>query len=371
MRSAIVALLLLAGGCPPSLDEFVVVPSDGAIPLRDGTVRDGASDGSPSDAAVDSSVPTGGPCAEPVLMIGVESIDGAAPPYGRVARFSLLPDDEVRRCGDLTAGGEMMQLPQVVAAPRSDRVIVADLAGVYIVIDPRSDTVVTRGRIDGRRARDAFSLRDPGDGREYAAVAWSSTSSDDIRWISLYGDTMEPHLDVNITGSTGLVLGLNVASVTRSPVDPSRMLALRPDQYAAVEADPFALAVDTSMHYADVPDGALLDTIAAVQLDGGYERVIWTGENAGEQGVFYMNDRGGRSPSGPYTCDDRVCEIFHAVPDPRHPQDWLALCGGAVERDVVQFNQFTGGGRTCRVILAASEFESRTRYSYLSTIGLP
>jgi hypothetical protein len=302
-------------------------------------------------------------------MVAVESLDTDAPPHGRIARFTLLPDDGARRCGDLTGNRTLVQQPMVVAGVRDDLVLAADVSGAYVLIEPVSDTVVGRGRIDGRRARDAFVLRDPSDDRLYPTVAWSNTGSENIRWVTLYDAADAPHLEVEIA-SGGLTLGLNIASITQSPVDPSRMLVLRPDMYAAFEADPFALTSDTASPYARVPDGANLSTIAALDREG-YERVIWTGTQSAEQGVFYMNDRGGASPSGPYTCEDRTCEIFHAVPDPRHPQDWLAICGGGVERDVVQFNQFTGGGRNCRVILAASDFESRTRYSYLATKGVP
>jgi len=278
----------------------------------------------------------------------------------------------VRRCGDLTGSGMLMQTPMVVTAVRDDLVLVADFDGNYALIEPVSDTLIGSAWADGRRARDAFPLRDPDSGRFHPAVAWSNTGSENIRWVTLYDSTdTSPYLEVPIA-SDGLTLGLNIASISRSPVSDSEMLVLRPDAYAAVEANPFTLVANTDEPYIEVGE-EILDTIAAVNT-GSYERVLWTGRSAtsGDQGVFYVNGGSSRFPAGPFECTERECDYHHAVPDPRHPQDWFALCGtSGVERDLVHFNQFTDSRRTCRVILPADAFESRTRFSYLSTHGVP
>src|SRR5687768_7262089 len=141
------AIAAVLPGCPPDFDRYELTPAaDGAVPRVDAGPRP---DGAPPPRDGGSGT-TGGPCAVPYLLVAVEGLDGARP---RILRYELTADGVARRCGDLRAGGDLMQQPFTVAWLDEGHVAVSGWDQLQ-VIDPSADEIVWEIRREGERAID-------------------------------------------------------------------------------------------------------------------------------------------------------------------------------------------------------------------------
>lgn len=305
---------LFSTGCVPDLGAWRVLP-----PGVDGGPPPGT-DGGP---------PGGGPCGQPTLLATVETFgEGAA---GYVLRFSLDANDAMR-CANLSAAGALDGQPFAVVADER-RFVVASREGVSGV-DPETDRVVWMDAARGH-PNDAFLLRV--EDEELYAVAWGRLGSCSsircqINGLTLWDAAGTVRHEWSVGGPSLPTTG--ATAMTRSPVDPSRVLTLNPPNWSGAEMDPFAGVVYRDPPYVQLT--GFLRTIYALDTDT--PRVAWAGTIDGLEEVFYLNGESGgtnHSPSHVARCD---CEMEHLVPDPTRPWGMLGLCNreGGV-REIVRF----------------------------------
>jgi len=365
-RATLVALGLavtLTTGCPPSFEGLQIVGDpDGSVPRADAFIP-----------LVDGGRAAGGPCGFPQLLVTVENFDS---PPGRVLRFELdaYPATTAHRCGDLTGAGRMVQQPWTAVRAPDGRVIVAGDDAVQAV-DGETDaltTLVMASEIP-HRPSDSFLLRAP-DGSTRIAIAFTAFStSNDIRdlW-TLAGGAV---VDRWTLGSGTLPLGIAVKSMTASPINPGRLLAVRSDMYAAVEVDPWASMRFDMPPYVAPRDGVVLSTISALN-DGTTNRVAWVGSQDGREGAYAITDSTGagdlRVPL-PYRCDETMCDSFaHAVPDPTEYHRVIAICTTNGPPSVSKVVRFSTTGNPCEVLIDDTRVVrgGRLRFSHLAmTVG--
>lgn len=366
LRVPFVALAAaLTTGCPPSLEGLQVVGDpDGSVPRADAFVP-----------RVDGGRATGGPCGFPQLLVTVENLASTTPHPGSVLRFQLdaYPETTAHRCGDLTGGGRMIQQPWTAVRAPDGRVIVAGDDAVQAV-DPDTDalTVLLPAAEVPNRPTDSFLLRAP-EGSTRVAIAFTAVStSGDLRDVWTFSGTAV--VDRWRLNDGAFPLGLSVSSMTGSPVNPGRLLAVRSDMYAAVEVDPWARMRFDMPPFVAPRDGVVLRTISALD-DGTTNRVVWTGMQDGRDAAYAITDTTGagdlRVPL-PDRCDETMCDSFvHAVPDPTEFHRVIALCESNGPPRVRKVVRFSTTGNPCEVLVDDANIGRDRRFSRLAMTVAP
>lgn len=314
----------------------------------------------PSDGSVLPPVTTGGPCPAPSLLLSVEDLEasGAA---GRVLRFSLATES-MSRCGDITGRDELDGQPFSVTG--DDRlVVVASRDGVEGV-EPLTDRVAWRNPAEGH-PNDAFLWQDPASGESLYVIAWGGMGCSGLRCFINVVTAYDTSGAIRYRfGIGGLPLPVSSSpSMTRDPVDPTRVLALHPSLWAAAQVDLVGNSIERDPSYVVIPAGSYLRTIYAFETDTN-PRFAWTGTQDSVEHAFYLNDQNagtlGQNPSSVARCD---CELAHVVPDPTRPWGMIGLCvRDGIVRDVVRFRST---GDACDVVLPGSSL-GYERISYLA-----
>lgn len=328
-RAAVILLVALPlGACPPDLDRFRI-EGEGGDGDSDG---DGDGDGGEGEGEGEH---TGGPCAVPHLLVGLEDLRGG---HGRVLRFELGDDLPLRRCGDLTANAQMIGQPFAVAWVDEHRVAVATTDTVQM-IDPADDSLTWTAAHSGLWPNDAFRIEAP-EGRRLAIAYSGFGLSDDIRNVRTYDGAGGVATDW-ITNGGDLPIGLGVYSMTQSPVHHDRLLVLKASTYSAAEVDPFAAVAYLDPPFANLRDGVSLDSIYATE--DAQNRVAWVGHDDQGSHVYYVLDSTGGPGLGvslPLDCEGSACTFIHAVPDPSLNTRLIAMCeddGDYATRRIVRF----------------------------------
>jgi hypothetical protein len=197
--------------------------------------------------------------------------------------------------------------------------------------------------------------------------------------VSLFNPQTVDDIDpVNIHDlETGALLdsfdtGVSTRGVTRNPRDPSLLLRLRSDLFAAAELDPVSGAVFDTPPYVRARTDSVLRSIAASH--GRPPRIAWTGIRLSDDrdGVFYFNDpdTGGDDniALGPVRCGDGIDRTYlRAIPDPTQNTRFFAIAEEGGERAVLRFAS-TGG--PCDVVLDGAILGGDGRISNLAAVEL-
>jgi hypothetical protein len=304
-------------------------------------------------------------CPRPQLFVGVENLNQSSSAPGRVLRFSLAANGDTTPCSTLTAQGTLPPQPMAVAFIPPDAVAAATRDGLWVI---GLDDVARYTRAGSDLPIDVFPLI-AGNGEQLVAVGyWNGASSEPvIDRVEALRDASPPVYTWQ-TNSVGFPLSFGVRSMTHSPLDPGRILALEnasvTSPQAAADVDPFA---NSKNGYVAYPAGRDLRSIYSI-VTAGLRRTVWV--SADLNAIFYVRDQGGGIPlSGPIKCVNRTCNLIHAVPDPTDPVRFLALCEtpASVVRDVVRFSS-TGGA--CDIIYTGTNAGANTRLSRLA-IAMP
>lgn len=344
--------IALLSGCLPDLSDYYVV--DPSEPRRDGgpTVR--------VDAGVDAGPSTGGPCGLPHLLVAVENLTGGA---GRILRYELPPGGGVRACRPLTAQGALMQQPFAVAGVTDRFVLVAGRDGV-MGVDPMNDTLRFQLPRLGDHPNDAFALYDESRRDWVGGVAWSGIgTSSDVR------GPIRNVLAYSAEGGerwawSGTSLGISsCTALTSSPRDPSELVALHPNLWAAAEVDPFGQVIRSSPPLVPPIGGTVVTTISG-GTGGGVAMLAWGGRVDGQPRMLTLE--------GPFTddifqvtCGERACRFEHVAVDPSRPRAVLGLCELDGRREVVRldFEQ-----TVCEPLVGPDAVPTSMRMSYLSFV---
>ena len=363
-RLAILAWVVLAAGCGPDLDRYRIVTGDGGGASRDGgstpdaSQRDGASG---ADGGTDAG--HAGPCEPPLVAVAVENL-GTGGGAGTVLRAALRGTSPWETCPALTGRGTLDAQPFALTVIDASTVMIATRDNL-IALDGDRDEQLWRVSLEGMRAMDANPIRDPGRGDTLAAIALGTPGIDEIRSVVTYprGGTRRQRWTLN-TGD--LPLGLGVRSMAQSPRDPTKLVFLKPGDYAALEVDPYAR---TREEMPWVAERAELSLRRLFGVGTGREyRLAWTGSRGGEEGVYYMNQSGAAAPAiaGPVRCRDRACTFVQIAPDPSRPTGFVAICEEEARRELVRFSSVNG---SCETIASEVDLPYRARFSALSVLG--
>ena len=360
-------LLLLAAGC----GFHSVGNGDGSATNDDlGASMDDLA-GSPDLYGVppgsDLATSSGGPCAPPVLLVGVENLHNGDTGGGRVARLSLTAGGQ-KQCSTLAGQGLIGPQPLAVAE-MSGGVGAAAIDGLYFV-DPATDTVKwskQAPQVSGWLPLEAFSILNP-QGTPVMAVAYGmSGNPSTIREIDVF--------DATGTSATGaqpwciqgsgctLPLSLGILSITATPTDLTHFFALDDGMPAAAQdVNPWASPPTKTTYIGTYSEN--LQSIYSV-VSSGKARYAWLDRTMATGSIQYATDSGS-GPSaigGPIKCQSGCATILHVVPDPTTLDGYFALCDGATvdTRTVVRIDSTLA----CTQILDGKPFGAESRLSRL------
>jgi hypothetical protein len=364
-------LILLAAGC----GFHSVGDGDGSVANDDMGMSStddlaGAPDLYGVPPGADLAMSSGGGCAAPYLLVGVENLHNGDSGGGRVARFSLTAADQ-KQCTTLRGQGLIAPQPLAVAGMLGG-IGAATIDGLYFV-DPANDTVKwskPAPQVSGWLPLEAFSILNP-QGTPIMAVAYGmSGNPSTIREIDAFDATgasatgAQPWC-IQGTGCT-LPLSLGILSVTATPTDLTHFFVLDyATPAAAWDVDPWAAPPTKTQYIGTYADN--LDSLYAVVANG-KARYAWLDNTPAGGAVEYATDSGG-GPSaigGPVKCTSGCATILHVVPDPTTPDGYFALCDGATvdARTVVRIDSTLA----CTQILDGKTFGAESRLSRLGIV---
>jgi hypothetical protein len=365
-------LILLASGC----GFHSVVDGDGSVANDDMGVSSmddlaGAPDlwGVPPGA--DLAMSSGGACAAPYLLVGVENLHNGDSGGGRVARFSLTAADQTQ-CTTLRGQGLIAPQPLAVAGMLGG-IGAATIDGLYFV-DPANDTVKwskPAPQITGWLPLEAFSILNP-QGNPVMAVAYGPAGSNPntIREIDAFtadgaSATGAQPWCIQGTGCT-IPLSLSILSMTATPTDLTHFFALDASTpAAAMDVDPWATPPTKTPYIGQYQQQ--LTSIYAV-VSSGKARFAWLDTTPTGGAIEFATDSGSGPGTigGPLKCVSGCDTILHIVPDPTTPDGYFALCDGATvdARIVVRVD----GALGCTQILDGKTFGAESRLSRLGIV---
>jgi hypothetical protein len=318
----------------------------------------------------DLSMPMGGACAAPQLLIGVENVSGSSG-GGRVARFALTAGGQTQ-CATLSGQGLIGAQPLAVTGD-IDGIGAATTDGLYLV-DPKSDTVKwskPAPQVQGWLPLDAFSILTP-QGTPILAVAYGPAGSTPNTIAEIDGfDGTGAHEPMAMwpwciqgTNCTTLPLSLQILSVSATPTDLTHFIALDAETPAAAwDVNPWT---QTKTQYIGTYTEQLASVYAVVA--SGKARFAWLDQTMMTGAIEYASDPGG-GPStigGPIKCASGCATLLHVVPDPTTTDGYFALCDGPTvdARTVVRID----GSLACTQILDGKTFGAQSRLSRLSVL---
>lgn len=357
---AIIAAVLLAGGCVPDLTGWEVVRDDVPRPRRDGGVPPGV-DGGPG-------VQTGGPCGRPTLFAAAQEL-GDGP--GRVMRWQLQGTGGLVPCNDVVAEGALGPLPFAVAAVSDELIAVASQQGV-VGVNPIEDRALWTEATMGMHPNDAFVVTDPSSRDRVPVVAWSGVGvSAQLRGPIRFVEVYEPGGGIRRSlSASDLMLG-SATAMAASPRTLGEAIAVNANVYSLGEVSLFGGGLRSPALIGPFEGGAAYTISAGGSVGGGSERVVWSAElpdpmGGRASGVVATDDvwSGGEIiTQGAGGCGEMDCTPVHAVIDPSVPQGVVVICEGSPNWLVT----FDLGASTCNVWAQGPALGTR-RLSYLAVL---
>jgi len=318
----------------------------------------------------DLSMISGGGCAAPLLLVGVENLHNGDTGGGRVARIALTASGQ-KQCTTLSGQGLIGPQPLAVAG-FSGGIGAAAIDALYVV-DPSTDTIKwskPAPQVQGWLPLDAFSILTP-QGMPVIAVAYGmSGNPSTIREFDAFDEsgndepsTMWPWC-IQGTSCATIPLSLGILSVSATPTDLTHFIVLDSATPAAAwDVNPWT---QSKTSYVGSYMGQLASIYAVVS--GGKARYAWLDQTDAAGAIKYATDSGS-GPStigGPIKCASGCATLLHVVPDPTTPDGYFALCDGATvdARTVVRID----GTLTCTQILDGKTFGAESRLSRLGIL---
>jgi hypothetical protein len=293
-------------------------------------------------------------CGAPVLIVGVQSVNGGTGTDGRVLQLAIPPSGPATACGpQLTASGALSKSPTAVGWVPPDGVLFGSSESV-LVLDGVHDQIRATYRPTqfGDLPRALFTLTRAGM-PDVLAVAYDTTSNGEIDVLAMVDPKSGAELKWwNISNNTSPIqLGSSVAAMARDPFDPSRIayvdngIQAHPATQAPIPWD--GVAVKPTVWYATRPPGSYPQTLNT--LDGAVKRAVWaqTTTSSTAADVIYEIDDDGTGPQlfGPLSCAlDTLCKqpfrTSDAAPDPTAAHRVIATCDSPTsnQRHVVRID---------------------------------
>ncbi|HEX8952809.1 MAG TPA: hypothetical protein VF997_05945 [Polyangia bacterium] len=317
----------------------------------------------------DLSMISGGGCAAPLLLVGVENLHNGDTGGGRVARFSLTSSGQ-KQCTTLSGQGLIGPQPLAVAG-FSGGIGAAAIDGLYVV-DPANDTVKwskPAPQVSGWLPLDAFSILTP-QGMPIIAVAYGmSGNPSTIRELDAFDESgaAQPGAKpwcIQGANCTSLPLSLGILSASATPTDLTHFIVLDyATPAAAWDVNPWT---QTKTQYIGTYSENLGSIYAVVA--SGKARYAWLDQTMPAGSIQYATDSGS-GPStigGPFKCASGCATLLHVVPDPTTLDGYFALCDGATvdARTVVRIDATLA----CTPILDGKTFGAESRLSRLGIL---
>jgi hypothetical protein len=279
-------------------------------------------------------------CGAPVLLVAVQSVNGATGNDGRVLQLAVPASGPATACGpQLTAAGALSKSPTAVGWVPPDGVLFGSSESV-LYLDGVHDQIRStyRPTQNGDVPRALFTLSRAGM-PDVIAVAYDTNATNEVDVLALVDPKNGAQLkwwDVT-SGAGPIPLGSSVRAMARDPFDPSRVayvdngIQAHPAMQAAIPWD--GVAVKPTVWYATRPPGSYPTTLNT--LDGTVKRAVWaqTTSSSTAADVIYEIDDDGTGPQlfGPLTCTvDTLCKqpfkTSDAAPDPSLAHRVIATC---------------------------------------------
>ena len=293
-------------------------------------------------------------CGAPVLIVAVQSSNGAITNDGRVLQLAVPATGPATECGpQLTAAKSLSKEPTAVGWVPPDGVLYGSTESV-LYLDGVHDQIRStyRPTQSGDVPRALFSLARTG-APDVIAVGYDTTGYGDITVLAMVDPKDGSQLkwwDVT-NNSAPIQLGSSVAAMARDPFDASRIayvdngINAHPTTQVAIPWD--GMTVTPAVWYATRPPGNYPSTLNT--LDGAVKRAAWaqTSSSTTAGDVIYEIDDDGTGPQlfGPLTCSvDTLCrqpfKTSDAAPDPSGAHRVIATCDTATtnQRNVVRID---------------------------------
>jgi hypothetical protein len=332
----------------------------------------GGSGGGGGGGGGGTSMCTGCGCGAPVLMVAVQSVNGATGVDGRVLQRNLPATGAATACGpDLKASGALSKSPTSISWVPPDGILWGSSESI-IYLDGIKDQIrwTYRPTQFGDVPRSLFTLTRPA-ATDVVAIGYDTNGSDQINVLAMVDLKDGKELKWwDIQSSTGMIyLGSSVPSMARDPFDSSRVayinngITAHPAMQTTLPWDGNPVA--PGVWYMTRPPGNYPKTLNSY-VGGGLKRAVWAQATTSStvDDVIYEIDDDGTGPTlhGPLKCADAaICKqpfkTSDAVPDPTMPERVLATCDGLTSnvKHVVRID-----ATTCEQIIDGSKLLTLT-----------
>ena len=321
-------------------------------------------------------------CGAPVLLVAVESSNGATGNDGRVLQLAVPPAGVATACGpQLTAAGALSKDPTAIGWAPPDGVLYGSSESI-LYLDGVHDQIRATYRPTqfGDIPRALFMLARAGMS-DVIAVGYDTNGYNNINVLAIADPKDGSQLEWwDLTGSTSpILLGSSVPGMARDPFDATKIAFVQNGGNTAHPVMETTLPWDgmtvlPTTWYATRPPGSQPTTLNT--LDGAVKRAVWaqTTSSSTTADVIYEIDDDGTGPQlfGPLACTvDTLCKqpfkTSDAAPDPSQPHRVLATCDTATanQRNVVRIDN---GG--CTLIVDGSKLPALT-YPEALAVGNP
>ena len=294
-------------------------------------------------------------CGAPVLIVAVQSVNGATGNDGKVMQLTVPPSGPATACGPtLGAAGALSKSPTAVGWAPPDTVLFGSSESV-LALDAVHDQIRTTYRPTqfGDVPRALFMLSRPG-ASDLIAVGYDTNGYDEINVLAMVDPKDGSQLKWwDITSSMSpIILGSSVPAMARDPFDATKVAFVQnggstahPVMETAMPWD--GMTVLATTWYATRPPG--VEPVTLNTLDGAVKRAVWaqaTTSSSTADVIYEIDDDGtGAQLFGPLTCTtDTLCKqpfkTSDAAPDPSQAHRVLATCDTMTsnQRNVVRID---------------------------------
>jgi hypothetical protein len=294
-------------------------------------------------------------CGAPVLIVAVQSVNGATGNDGKVMQLTVPPSGPATACGPtLAAAGALSKSPTAVGWAPPDGVLFGSSESV-LLLDAIHDQIRTtyRPTQSGDIPRALFMLSRTG-ASDVIAIGYDTNGFNDVNVLAMVDPKDGSQLKWwDVTSSTSpIILGSSVPAMSRDPFDATKIAFVQnggatahPVMETAVPWD--GMTVLATTWYATRPPG--VEPVTLNTLDGPVKRAVWAQATTSTStaDVIYEIDDDGTGPQlfGPLTCTmDTLCKqpfkTSDAAPDPTQAHRVLATCDTMTsnQRNVVRID---------------------------------
>ena len=243
-------------------------------------------------------------CGAPVLIVAVQSVNGATGNDGKVMQLTVPASGPATACGPtLAAAGALSKSPTAVGWVAPDSVLYGSTESV-LLLDAIHDRIRTTYRPTqfGDIPRALFMLARTGD-TDVIAVGYDTNGYNDVTALALVDPKDGAQLKWwDLTSSTSpILLGSSVPSMAHDPFDATKIAFVQnggtahPVMETAVPWD--GMTVIPTTWYATRPPGSQPTTLNT--LDGAVKRAVWaqTTTSTTTADVIYENRRRRHRPA--------------------------------------------------------------------------